>query len=99
MYPPGYPVMVPVAPRTSAFAVWSLVLGIVGLCPYAFGIPCILAVIFGHISLGEIKRSNGQVTGYGMGLAGLILGYVAIGLGIIFIIVAVIASATQPPAY
>lgn len=98
-YPPGYPVYAPMAPRTSALAIWSLVLGIVGLCPYAFGIPCILAVIFGHISLNEIKRSNGQMTGYGLGLAGLILGYVAIGLGILVIIVAIIASASRPPAY
>jgi hypothetical protein len=52
------------------------VLGLLGwlVC----GIGSILAVIFGHVARGQIKRSNGTQTGSGMALAGLILGYIGI---------------------
>lgn len=44
----------------------------------------IAAVITGHISYSHIKRSAGRLTGQGMALAGMILGY----LGIVLVIVA-----------
>jgi hypothetical protein len=56
---------------TSIFAILSLVFGIAG---------GLLAIVFGHIALSEIKKT-GQA-GYGMAVAGLVLGYgwLAIGL-------------------
>src|SRR3954471_15660233 len=68
-YPPGY---APPPQRTNALSVASLVLGIVWLG----GIGSLLAVIFGHIGLGQIKRSHGGQTGRGLALAGAILGYI-----------------------
>jgi hypothetical protein len=44
---------------------------LVGWC--TFGIPCILAVIFGHIGLAATAK--GRYAGHGMALAGAILGY------------------------
>ncbi|HEY7107339.1 MAG TPA: DUF4190 domain-containing protein [Acidimicrobiia bacterium] len=57
--------------RTSALAVSSLVLGIVGF----FLITALLAVIFGHVALSQVKRSFGAIGGRGMAIAGLVLGY------------------------
>ena len=62
-------------PRTSGLAVASLVLGILYLC----GIGSLLATIFGAVSLGQISRSNGTLTGKGMAIAGLVLGIIGLG--------------------
>ena len=45
----------------------------------------VLAVIFGHIGLGQIKRTSEE--GRGQAIAGLIIGYVTIALGLIMAIV------------
>lgn len=74
-YPPAgfYP---PYAqPETNIFAILSLVLSF---------FTGILGIIFGHIARHQIKRT-GQA-GNGMALAGLIIGYVFVGLYILFII-------------
>ena len=71
----------------------SLVLGIIafpGLCAYAWPgiILAILAVIFGGVAIGGMKRS-GNVEGKGMAVAGLVLGLVVlalIALAVIFFI-------------
>lgn len=81
-------------PRTSGLAVASLVLGIFGLCPYTFLIAPLLAVIFGHISLSNIKRSGGILQGQGMARAGLAMGYI----GVALIIVLFIISASSNPS-
>jgi len=75
------------SPTPSTFAIVSLIA--------AFFMP-ILAVIFGHLAKGEIRRSRGLKNGDGMATAGLILGYLGIAgivLWIIFILIA--ASQTQ----
>jgi hypothetical protein len=75
-------------PKTSALAIWSLVLGILGfvlllvcLGPL-FAIP---GVICGHMAYSRIKRSSGALAGQGMALAGLITGYVSIGLSLFLV--------------
>lgn len=67
---------------------------IVGLF-FAFlgGLPAILAVIFGHVGLATSKRNG---VGRGNSLAGLVTGYITIGiiaLTTIFWIVAIAGSA------
>ncbi|MBG0563012.1 DUF4190 domain-containing protein [Actinoplanes aureus] len=83
--PPMYqPVIVGrLGPPTSGWAVASMVLGIVGLLLVfcAWGIPSLLAVIFGHIGLAETKR--GEKSGQGMAVAGLVLGYILIGPAVV----------------
>jgi hypothetical protein len=69
-YPPQPPAA-PVAQTTNGLAVASMVLGILWL----FWIGSILAIIFGHISLGQSKRSNSAQGGRGMAIAGSVLGY------------------------
>jgi type II secretory pathway pseudopilin PulG len=76
----------PVQPETSGKAIASLILGLFFiLFPAA-----VLAVIFGHLSRYEIKHSAGRLTGKGMALAGLILGYMGVAF-IPFLIIAAIA--------
>ncbi len=69
---------------TNPLAVASLLLGIFSLFP-PFGI---LAIIFGHVARSQIRKSAGRQKGAGMALAGLILGYLALGfvLFVIFIV-------------
>ena len=72
------------AGKTAGIAIASLVLGIVGItCLGPLG--AIPAVICGHVGLSRIKKSGGALQGQGLALAGLILGYVSIGLMIVLI--------------
>ena len=73
----------PIQTRTNGLAIASMVLGIV----WIYWIGSILAVIFGHISLTQIKNSNGTQSGRGMAIAGLVLGYIGIGFLLLFGIV------------
>lgn len=89
-YPPaGYnqplPILVQIPP-TSGTATASMVLGILGVLGgwCLFGLPCILAVILGHVGLRETR--HGTKSGRGMAVAGLVLGYVFVGPMILFTI-------------
>ncbi|MEH0934260.1 DUF4190 domain-containing protein [Micromonospora psammae] len=72
-YPP--PLLIAAQP-SSGTATAAMVLGIVGVfggwC--VFGLPCVLAVILGHVGLHDTR--NGLKSGRGMAVAGLVLGYV-----------------------
>jgi hypothetical protein len=78
------------APQTtSGFAIASLVLSIAGFAGLALVGP-ILGVIFGNIALNEIKRSNGTIGGEGLAQAGVIIGWIGIGLAILGVLIAVV---------
>jgi hypothetical protein len=59
------------APETSGKAIFSLICGIFSLFPPL----AIVAVIFGHLSLSEIRKSGGRLVGKGLAIAGMVLGY------------------------
>jgi hypothetical protein len=88
----GPPVVVVQGPPTSGAAVTSLVLGILGLVTgcCSFGLFSVLAVIFGHVSLNETK--NNMKAGRGMGIAGLVMGYVALAPAVVLSIYFVLGS-------
>jgi uncharacterized protein DUF4190 len=86
MAPGGYPTVIYVQPRTNGYAVAALVLGIV----WVYGITSILALVFGYRAKREIDESRGEQTGRGMAIAGIVLGWVGIGL-MILVIVAFVA--------
>lgn len=69
-------------PQTNQKAVWSLVLGIVGLvcCGLVAGIP---AIVLGNMAKNEIAASGGAQGGAGMAKAGLILGIVATAFSVV----------------
>lgn len=76
---PGYGAPQP----TNKKAIWALVLGILGIvcCGFFTGIP---ALILGNNAKKEIDA--GQGTGRGMATAGVVLGWISIAFGIIYII-------------
>lgn len=55
-------------------SVISMISSIVGF--FTFGLLCLLGVILGHISLGQVKR-NGE-GGKGFAITGLVVGYIGI---------------------
>jgi Domain of unknown function (DUF4190)/Domain of unknown function (DUF1707) len=61
-------------PTTNGLAVASLVAGFLWLGWFG----SILAVIFGHIAIGQINRSGGRESGTGLAIAGLVLGYMGV---------------------
>jgi hypothetical protein len=84
------PITSSIRSKTSALAVTSLVLGILGLvlCMISplFAIP---AVICGHVALSKVKRSAGALGGRGIAIAGLITGYVGLALLLVLLPIAI----------
>lgn len=77
--PPPPPVRHPV-PRTAPIAICSLVLAILSFtCGWLF--TAIPAVICGHIAWSKIRKSGGTLGGKNIAIAGLILGYIGLALG------------------
>lgn len=72
----------PPATHTSSMAIISLISGIAAWLGI-FGLGGLLAVIFGHLAKGEIRKSGGMITGDGMATAGLVLGYANIALAVV----------------
>lgn len=100
---PAYPyVPMSVAPTTSSLAIASFICGLLTL--FAFPYLGIAAAICGHIALGQIRSSGGFVEGRGFAIAGLILGYGLLGLGVIgflfyFLLFAIISIRTFPAGF
>jgi hypothetical protein len=66
----------------SALAILSMISGIISIpfmCMCFLSIPfSLFAIVSGHIARGICRRSEGRVTGQGMAIAGLALGYVSL---------------------
>lgn len=69
---------------TSALAIVSLVFGVLAwsALPVLAGV---VAIVTGHIARGEIRRGAPAVEGDGLAVAGLVLGYTSLLLGILVI--------------
>jgi hypothetical protein len=81
--PPAVPTG-PAPAKNCGLAIWSLVLGILGLTCFWL-LTAIPGVICGHLAYARIRRSAGALSGEGLALAGLITGYVGIALSILVI--------------
>lgn len=91
----------PAAPKTNGLAIAALVTGLTGFITCGF--TSILAVIFGHVSLTQIKRDG--TDGRGMAIGGLALGWVLTGVWLLFwalswtgVISSFLYAATNPVA-
>ncbi|MGN2252014.1 DUF4190 domain-containing protein [Frateuria sp. GZRe12] len=80
----------PVHRTTSAMAVVSLVSGIAAWSVLPL-VGAIVAIVCGHLARGEIRRSQGQIEGDGLAVAGLVLGYVQLAFGFIVLLFAIAA--------
>jgi len=87
---PYQPVPPPVT-RSSTMALVSLIAGIAGVTILPF-LGSIIAIITGHMAKSEINRYAGTVTGGGMATIGLILGYVAVALGLCSCLTAIVLT-------
>ena len=83
-----------VAQATNGMAIASMVLGILWL----YWIGSILALVFGYVAKSQIDKSHGAQTGRGMAVAGIVLGWVGVGFLVLFILLAVLGSATSDPS-
>ena len=83
--PPPPPTTIPqTVPHTPAVAIWSLILSVLSFtCGWLF--TAIPAVICGHIARSKIRNSGGALGGKGIATAALILGYIALAVGIMAI--------------
>jgi len=82
------PPPVPAGTKTSALAIWSLVLGILSFVCFFWFLASVPAIICGHLSLSRINRSGGMLKGQGLAIGGLIAGYLNI---VLFSLLALIA--------
>jgi hypothetical protein len=76
---------------TNGMAIASLVLGIVFMC----GIGSILALIFGYMARSQIDESGGTQSGRGMAIAGIVLGWIGVGLAILYLLIWIVAIAAS----
>ena len=73
---------------TSGLAIASMVLGILWL----WWIGSILALVFGYRAKRQIRDSGGAQGGAGMATAGIVLGWIGVGLLALFIVFAIIGA-------
>lgn len=83
---PVSPLPPAVVPETSGKAIASLVCGIINIFPLF-----VIAVVLGHLSLSDIRKSGGRLKGQGLAIAGLVLGYLGVVIIPFILIVAAIA--------
>ena len=74
--------------KTNGLAIASLILAIT----WIFWIGSLLAVILGHVALSQIDDPGGR----GMAIGGLVLGYIALGVGALIGVVFVVDPGTLP---
>jgi hypothetical protein len=55
----------------------------------------ILALVFGYVGKSQIDASGGRQTGRGMAVAGIVLGWVWLGLIVLYFGIVVIAAASS----
>jgi len=68
--------------QTSGMAITSLVMGILGWT-FLPVLGSILAIVFGYAARREIRQRPDQLTGDGLAIAGLVLGWIMVGLSIV----------------
>jgi hypothetical protein len=102
MYPPPHPGQPPYGGQwpgpyaasgrtTNGLAIASMVLGIV----WVYWIGSILALVFGYVARSQI-RQRGQ-GGDGMAIAGIVLGWVGLGLLLLLIVLGVAVAGSSSP--
>ena len=78
----GAPQFVQMSAQTNSLAIASLVVSLVCCAP--------LGVIFGHVAISQINRTGEG--GRGLAVAGLVIGYVGMVFGVLYLIVVVGAT-------
>jgi hypothetical protein len=85
--PPGYVVVQ--QKTTNGMAIASMVLGILWL----YWIGSVLALIFGYAAKKQIAESRGTQGGEGMATAGIVLGWIGVGIVSLLVFIGVVSAA------
>jgi hypothetical protein len=80
--------------QTCPLAIASLTLGLLGMNLLLF-VGSIAAIICGHMALKQITQNPQTLTGRGVAILGLVLGYVAIAVGLISAAIVITIKLTQ----
>jgi len=80
---PGYGYSYGAPVKTNGLAIASLVCS---LFFWLYGLPAVLAVIFGFVARGQIRRSHGTQAGNGMALAGIVIGFAGLAVGVLLVV-------------
>jgi len=70
------------APQTSGMAIGSLIASILGLTLFPT-LGSIIGVVLGYMARNQIRASGGTMGGEGLATAGIIIGWIGIGLTLI----------------
>lgn len=83
---PGYGTSGQAAAQQNQKALWSMILGILGLvcCGVFTAVP---ATILGHLAKQEIAAAGGRESGSGMAQAGFVMGIIGIALSVLGVVV------------
>jgi hypothetical protein len=79
----------PAAKQTNGLAIASLACSIGGIIPFFFGVPCVVGIILGFVSLGQLRKTNGVQQGRGLAMAGVVVGFSLIAIFVLFVVLAV----------
>lgn len=79
---------------TNGLAIASMVLGILWL----WWVGSILALVFGYVAKRQIRDSMGAQGGGGMATAGIVLGWIGVGMLALIIVIAVAGAGTSDAA-
>ena len=74
--------------RTSGLAIAALVMGLCNFVPFLNFVTWILALVFGHVALSQMKRDP-ALQGRGMAIAGLVITYFLLVMGLTLVILSV----------
>jgi hypothetical protein len=86
--PPAPPLQAPPAPalrQTSAMAIVSLVMGLLGWTLLPF-VGSLVAIVCGHMARAEIRRNPATMDGDGLAVAGLVLGWALVAVCLLSIL-------------
>lgn len=75
---------------SNGLAIASLVCSLV--TPLTCGVSSVAGVVLGHVALSQIKRTGQQ--GRGLAIGGLAVGYIAIVLGVLLVVISVASSSS-----
>jgi hypothetical protein len=99
--PPPPPPVTPIpqsspssSPPTSGLALASMLLGIGGLTLLPL-VGSVLAIILGYMARRDIRRHPDRVSGDGLALAGIIMGWVAVGASVLIAVLAALGIAAS----
>jgi hypothetical protein len=68
---------------------------VLGLVGWVVCVGSIVAIVLGIIARNQIRASGGRETGNGLAVAGIVLGALAVGLFVVFLLISALAGSSS----